>query len=180
LVAGPATRARAFYPPFPACRGGAGGGAATPPPTTVIRREWLEPGMHVISVGGRPDDEARARFDRTLRLGTAPAPVGHPELGIAHEFLGYLARPQDAAWRAMKAGRAAPVVTGRGDDVMYADVVEGRCPGRTRDDQVTYSERGNIQGAQFHAVAGAVYEQARCRGLGRELPAEWFLQDVRD
>ena len=26
----------------------------------VIRGEWLEPGMHVISIGGRPDDAARA------------------------------------------------------------------------------------------------------------------------
>jgi hypothetical protein len=47
-------------------------------------------------------------------------------------------------------------------------------------DQITYSERGNIQGAQFFAVAAAVYEAARREGLGRELPTDWFLQDVRD
>ena len=34
--------------------------------------------------------------------------------------------------------------------------------------------------AQFHAVAGKVYELAKQAGLGREIPTEWFLQDIRD
>jgi hypothetical protein len=25
-----------------------------------------------------------------------------------------------------------------------------------------------------------VYELARARGIGRELPTEWFVQDIRD
>jgi hypothetical protein len=29
-------------------------------------------------------------------------------------------------------------------------------------------------------VAGKVYELAKARGLGREMPTEWFLQDIRD
>ena len=45
---------------------------------------------------------------------------------------------------------------------------------------VTYSARGNIQGAQFFAVAGRAYELAKSKGLGRELPTEWLLQDIRD
>jgi hypothetical protein len=52
--------------------------------------------------------------------------------------------------------------------------------GRTSANQITYSERGNLQGAQFHAVAGKVYELAKRAGLGREIPTEWFLQDIRD
>jgi hypothetical protein len=36
------------------------------------------------------------------------------------------------------------------------------------------------KGAQFFAVAGKVYELTKERGLGRELPTEWFLQDIRD
>ena len=154
--------------------------ACTDSALPVIRGEWLEPGMHVISIGGRPDDAARARFDLTLRLGTSPAPVGRPELGTADEYLGYLARPADPLWKQVRGGEAAPVVTGRGSDVMFADIAGGRAQGRTTAGQITYSERGNIQGAQFYAVAGAVYEAARERGIGRELPTEWFLQDIRD
>ena len=146
----------------------------------VLRGEWLAPGMHVISIGGRPHDDARAKFDVTLRLGSAPAPVGRPDLGTTDEYLGYLARPADPAWGEVRLGRRSPVVTGEGRDVMYADIVAGRHAGRRREEDITYSERGNIQGAQFFAVAAVAYEAARERGLGRALPTEWFLQDVRD
>ncbi len=166
--------------PQDACRGAGILAACTDSAEPVLRGEWLEPGMHVISIGGRPHDSARDRFDVTLRLGTAPAPVGRPELGTTDEYLGYVARPDDAAWSRLRMGRRAPSVTGRGDDVFYADRVYGRSPGRTRDDQITYAERGNIQGAQFYAVAGVAYEEARRRGLGQPLPMEWFLQDIRD
>jgi ornithine cyclodeaminase/alanine dehydrogenase-like protein (mu-crystallin family) len=67
-----------------------------------------------------------------------------------------------------------------GKVVFLADVVAGRHPGRTSDDQVTWSERGNLQGAQFHAVAGKVYEAAKAAGLGHEIPTDWLLQDIRD
>ena len=152
--------------------------ACTDSAVPVIRGEWLEAGMHVVSIGGRPDDAALSRFDRTLRLGTAPAPVGRPELATADEYLGYVARPQDPRWGTNRVGRRA--VTGRGGDVSFADVASGKVRGRTARDQITYSERGNIQGAQFFAVAAAVYEAARREGLGRELPTDWFLQDIRD
>jgi ornithine cyclodeaminase/alanine dehydrogenase-like protein (mu-crystallin family) len=64
--------------------------------------------------------------------------------------------------------------------VYLADLVEGRHPGRTSDDQITYAERGNLQGAQFYAVAARVYERAKAEGLGRTIPTEWLLQDIRD
>src|SRR5581483_9088578 len=64
--------------------------------------------------------------------------------------------------------------------VTLADLVSGKVQGRTSSEQITYSERGNLQGAQFHAVAGKVYELAKQAGVGREIPTEWFLQDIRD
>jgi len=146
----------------------------------VIEGKWLEEGMHVIAVGGRPDAEALRRFDVTLRLGTAPAPIGRPELGTADEYIGYMARPDDPGWAHRRLGKRAPVVTGEGKDVMFADIVNGKTAGRSSDRQITYSERGNIQGAQFYAVAAAAYEAAKAKGLGQVLPTEWFLQDIRD
>ncbi|MEC9342074.1 MAG: hypothetical protein VX663_11375 [Pseudomonadota bacterium] len=35
-----------------------------------------------------------------------------------------------------------------------------------------------LQGLQFAAVAGRAYERARELGLGKELPNEWFVQDI--
>ena len=64
--------------------------------------------------------------------------------------------------------------------VTLADLKAGRARGRTSDSQITWSERGNLQGAQFHAVAGATYEAVTQAGLGHEMPDEWFLQSIRN
>ena len=154
--------------------------ACTDSVVPVIEGKYLEAGMHVIAVGGRPDDRAKQRFDLTLRLGTAPAPVGRPELGTADEYLGYMAQPDAEFWTHRRLGKRAPTITGLGNDIMLADILHGKTPGRTSDKQITYSERGNIQGAQFFAVAGVAYDEAKKQRLGREIPTEWFLQNIRD
>jgi alanine dehydrogenase len=64
--------------------------------------------------------------------------------------------------------------------INFADIVQGTNRGRTSDDQITYSERGNLQGAQFFGVAGRLYELALAKGLGHQIPTEWFLQDIRN
>ncbi|HXG51997.1 MAG TPA: ornithine cyclodeaminase family protein [candidate division Zixibacteria bacterium] len=58
------------------------------------------------------------------------------------------------------------------------DLVTGRIEGRSRDDQITGFVNNIGLGAQFAAVGAKVYETARARGLGRELPIDWFTQDV--
>ena len=52
--------------------------------------------------------------------------------------------------------------------------------GRTSPDQTSYSERGNLQGNQFWALAARIYELSKAAGLGRQVPTDWFLQDIRD
>ncbi len=148
--------------------------------TPVIRGEWLEEGIHVVAVGGRPDDAALARFDLRLRLGTAPAPVGRLALQTPDEWIAYCAAPESDSWRNFrrKGMRGATTITAT-TDLSYADVVAGR-GGRSSSRQTSFSERGNLQGLQFYSVAAATYEAARSRGIGRDLPAEWFLQDIRD
>jgi len=39
---------------------------------------------------------------------------------------------------------------------------------------------GRLQGRAVFLVAGKVYELAKARGMGREIPTEWLLQDIRD
>jgi len=42
------------------------------------------------------------------------------------------------------------------------------------------NEASNFQlGAQFAAVAGFVLDRAREKGLGRDLPSEWFAHGLR-
>jgi alanine dehydrogenase len=61
-----------------------------------------------------------------------------------------------------------------------ADLLAGRVPGRTTAEQTSFFLNVGAIGAQFEAVAAAVYRKAREQGLGTEIPTDWFLQDVRD
>ncbi len=142
----------------------------------------LERGTHIVVVGGsgKPDPESLKRVDVYLRFGDTPAPVGHPELATDAEQIGYEARPQQGKYGDGRRGRRKHGNSLPDRRVTLADLVSGKIKGRTSPDQITYSERGNLQGAQFHAVAGKVYELAKRAGLGREIPTEWFLQDIRD
>jgi alanine dehydrogenase len=152
--------------------------ACTDSASEVVIGDWLEPGTHVTAIGGKPDRRARERYDVWLRLGTCPPPVNDPSWQPTDEFLAYRAVPDSPVWAEHTHGRIRrPPEDVR--QVSYADALAG-VPVRTSPDQITFSERGNVQGAQFFAVAGLVYELARERGLGQEIPTGWFLQDIRD
>jgi alanine dehydrogenase len=60
------------------------------------------------------------------------------------------------------------------------DLVAGRAPGRVSHQQTSFFLNVGAIGAQFEAVAAAVYNLAWEQGLGTEIPTDWFLQDVRD
>jgi hypothetical protein len=124
-----------------------------------------------------PDAASLARIDRCLRFGSAPQPVGRADLALDDEYLAWSARPERLRGRGRKSGhgRALPDKT-----VSLADVVGGAQPARRSESEITWSERGNLQGVQFYALAAHVYERAREAGLGRELPTDWLLQDIRD
>jgi ornithine cyclodeaminase/alanine dehydrogenase-like protein (mu-crystallin family) len=147
----------------------------------IILGRWLEPGTHITCIGGTVDEETSGRIDRSLRLGSAPAPWGLPKFGLHDEYLTYGASPQQGPSFEMKsAGRRGHGVIAEDRVVFLADLLSGKANGRSSPQQITYSERGNIQGAQFFAVAAKVYELARAKGLGREIPTDWLLQDIRD
>jgi ornithine cyclodeaminase/alanine dehydrogenase-like protein (mu-crystallin family) len=58
------------------------------------------------------------------------------------------------------------------------DLLAGKVPGRTNAAQITVFNNNTGAGTQFAAVGAAVVKRARDLGLGRELPTEWFLEDV--
>jgi alanine dehydrogenase len=147
----------------------------------ILYGKWLEEGVHVTCVGGKPDDETLNRIDVSLRLGNASHPWGLAEFGLADEYITYAARPnQNAGFQMKQPGQRGHGIIAQDRVVFLHELLAGEKPGRTSEKQITYSERGNIQGAQFFAVAGKVYELAKQSGLGREIPTEWFLQDIRD
>ena len=150
----------------------------------VIRGEWLEPGQHILNVGGgtgMPGKDVRDRIDVYFRFGSAPAPEGLPQMQVDDEWITYMARPDhDYGHTKKPPGHRAHGVAMPDRVVWFGDLKNGRTSGRSTANQITYSERGNLQGNQFHAVAGRVYELAKAKGLGHEIPTEWLLQNIQN
>ncbi|MBI2992383.1 MAG: ornithine cyclodeaminase family protein [Deltaproteobacteria bacterium] len=60
------------------------------------------------------------------------------------------------------------------------EVLIGRHPGRTSDAQIIYYKSNTGVGIQFAAAGALIYEACKKRGLGRELPSEWFGADLSE
>lgn len=156
--------------------------ALTDSAVPVLDGACLEAGQHVLNIGGSgmPDAGTLERIDSYLRFGETTIPTGRPELHTDAEHIGYEARPDVAKFGDGRKDRKKHGALLPERMVTLADIWFGQKKGRTAAGQITYSERGNLQGAQFYAVAGRVYELARAQGLGRDIPTDWFLQDVRN
>lgn len=145
--------------------------------TAVLKGRHVEPGTHIVSVGRRLDDDAVRRIDHVLRLGNATQLAGQQP--VTDEHLVYITPAVSETNR--QYGHSSGF--GRNFDdakvVYLKELLVGKT-GRGNRADITYSERGNVMGAQFHAMAGRVYELARERGRGREIPTEWLIQDVRN
>lgn len=146
----------------------------------VFMTDWLEPGMHVTNLTsseiepGLPDavDVAVRAGEATPRLEQLPPEAAYARAG----FLGYVAgRPEE---------REMVPHLDLADDIInmprLTDLIQGREPGRTSPEQTSFFLNVGAIGAQFEAVAAAVYRRAVADGLGHEIPTEYFLQDVRD
>jgi hypothetical protein len=137
----------------------------------------------VVNVGGGrgPDAITLGKVDLYLRFGNAPAPWGHPEMALEDEYVTYAAQPQGVdSFKFKRSGKRGHGAVIPDRMITFKDIVEGSNRGRSAKSQITYSERGNLQGAQFWAVGALVYEKAKALGLGHEIPTEWLLQDIRD
>ncbi len=146
----------------------------------VIFPAWLEPGMHVTDVT-RPStprgfhrlvDAAAWNGNQTPIVDPLPDRAMYARGGI----LAYVAgAPEEIA--------VIPRVPPDPEQLAMptlSDVVAGRAPGRTSAEQTTFFHNVGASAEGFAAIAGAIYDAAREAGVGRELPTEWFLEDVRD
>ncbi len=140
--------------------------AATNASRPVFEGAWLAPGTHVTSIVSGDDKTPRRELDdETLRRAAVVA---------AHSKA--LARSQ------RQGDLCDPVAAGilRWDDIFeLAQLVAGEARGRKSADEITVFKNNVGLGLQFAAVAPPVYERARRAGIGRELPAAWFLQALK-
>jgi alanine dehydrogenase len=167
--------------------------SATDSMNPVYDAEWIEKGMHVTNLGRREmPDASAAKFDLVVRQGTSGLQMKQTERFQAERGLSpaaYLGGSKEELKRLPETnpepgfGGDSPEFNDRGkggDKPEFADLVTGKCQGRTARDQVTFYRNAGNQGLQFSSVGGWVYELAKKRKMGKEIPTEWFLQNIRD
>ena len=159
----------------------------------VYDATWLEPGQHVTNLGRREmPEEAILRFDLVVRQGVAGLQMKQTDIFQAERghspaaFIGGTSEQQ----RVIPEKNPLPGFGGDSPDFMdrgrggdkpeFKDLVTGKCEGRTSRDQITFYRNVGNQGLQFSSVGGLVYEKIMASGMGRDIPTEWLLQDIRD
>lgn len=156
----------------------------------VYDASWIEEGMHLTNLGTHEvPDAAFDRFDVFIRQGAMG--VEMPEHarfrhGVGHSPAAYIGGtplemerlpPKSTGRSILGDGRATGAGGGKPE---IAEVMNGTREGRTSPAQVTFYRNAGNQGLQFSSVAGCVYAKSRQSKRGREIPTEWFLQDIRD
>ncbi len=56
------------------------------------------------------------------------------------------------------------------------ELLVGKALGRSETNQITLFKNNVGLGIQFSAVGARILEEAKRKGLGREIPTDWFLQ----
>lgn len=140
--------------------------------------EWLKRGAHITCVraceiGPRVVEVCGV----SVKLGRNTVVTTDEGMVRLHGNVGYVAGQPEEIARIPN-----PVQDNYTGDYFhyFMDVKLGRQPGRTNDGQTTFFINAGTQGLQFAACAGRVYQMAKEKGMGRELPTEWFTQDIRD
>ncbi len=132
--------------------------AATSSRTPTFDGERVRPGTHVNTLSAGQIDEATVRRASVFTT-TRSRVQEHQFFGQRRDFEGE--HPYFRYW----------------DQVQELErVMIGEIPGRSSRDQITLFY-GDGAGLQFAALGHTVLERARTRGVGRELPTEWFVGD---
>jgi ornithine cyclodeaminase/alanine dehydrogenase-like protein (mu-crystallin family) len=158
--------------------------ALTDSAVPVLNGDWIEKGTHVVNIGGGGgllDDHVLKRIDRYLRFGGASGPVGLPQLHIDDAHIVYRAEPQGCTHYTFKrSGKRGRGIALPDRLVTLKEVASDSTKGRQSASEITYSDRGNLQGAQFFPLAAIAFDRAKARKLGYEIPTRLFLQNIRN
>jgi ornithine cyclodeaminase/alanine dehydrogenase-like protein (mu-crystallin family) len=135
----------------------------------VHKVEWLRPGVHYSAVKVQEmNQDFLQGIDRVFLFSKNPATtrpqlVKLPSVHTPESTTGWWQSDEGIFWR--KLGE-------------LPELFSGAAKGRESNEQTTAFVNNVGQGLQFAAVAKRVYDEAIARGVGRELPTEWFTQDV--
>jgi ornithine cyclodeaminase/alanine dehydrogenase-like protein (mu-crystallin family) len=136
---------------------------ATNARSPVFDGNKIPSGTHINSISGDAIDETTVKRARVIAVRQIQAPLfftmGEADIPFESPALSDLY--QDKVCR-------------------IAEIIIGQEPGRLHDKEITFygCNTGDVGvGIEFAAVCSKVYELAKAKGLGQELPDDWFLQE---
>ncbi len=133
-----------------------------------FKAQWLEPGMHLSCMQrDEPMADCFARADisvfHTRMKEHEYVSSDFAEMERRHNFIMRDHPDSGINWN---------------DFPDLGELVSGRIRTRARDDEITIFLNSTGVGAQFTAVAHLIYERARAKGLGTEIPTSLFNQPM--
>jgi ornithine cyclodeaminase/alanine dehydrogenase-like protein (mu-crystallin family) len=130
----------------------------------VLKLDWLSTGMHYNSI---------REFETDLgALDTCDVVVIHTQFGGIQHYQppGIIDDMPGVRREKVRDWSRYPEI---------CDLIAGKAPGRTNDRQITFFLNNVGTGVQFAAMGYCAYKGAKEKGLGHEIPKEWFLQDIK-
>jgi alanine dehydrogenase len=138
--------------------------SATNSSRPVLEAGWLQPGMHYNSIREFETDLAALDECDIVAIHTHFGGIHHYQpLGILEDMPG-VRREKPRDWS-------------RYPEI--CDLIIGKVPGRSSNRQITFFLNNIGTGVQFAAMGYCAYKRAKEKGLGREIPTDWFLQDIK-
>ena len=138
--------------------------SATNSSRPVVKLDWLEAGMHYNSIREFETDLEVLNKCDVIAIHTRFGGIQHYQPpGIANDLPG-VRREKPRDWSQY------PEI---------CDLIAGKAPSRTNDRQITFFLNNVGTGVQFAAMGYCAYKAAKGKGMGHEIPNEWFLQDIK-
>jgi alanine dehydrogenase len=138
--------------------------SATSSSRPVLKIDVLEPGMHYNSIREFETDLSALERCDVIAIHTQFGGIHHYQPpGISDDLPG-VRREKPRDWTRYPE---------------LCDLIAGKVPSRTSDQQISFFLNNIGTGVQFAAIGYCAYKAAKERKLGHEIPSEWFMQDIK-
>ena len=133
----------------------------------VFDGKWLEPGQLVTTLVNTDGVHQRTEADVTTMLRSDFIVLNSKEAATTNQQRELLDLIDQGRFGWEKVCEVGQLIT-------------GKHPGRTSDEQIIYYKSNTGLGIQFAAAGATIYEACKKRGLGKELSTEWFGADLSE
>jgi ornithine cyclodeaminase/alanine dehydrogenase-like protein (mu-crystallin family) len=138
--------------------------SATNSSRPVVQLEWLKPGMHYNSI---------REFETDLTVLEKCDPIAiHTNFGGILHF-----QPPGITGDMPGVRREKPRDWSQYPEI--CELIAGKVASRTNDQQISFFLNNVGTGVQFAAMGYCAYKAAKAKGLGHEIPSDWFMQDIK-